>query len=824
MARATAIEVTPLSGGALVTRASSENAGAFNYRIKRDWRRVLDGELRREGRSYLWPNFAIPLGAQSLNSFHPINLITTAWGSNGRTAVIAGSKGTLYRYFALESPGYYGGDTGGPYYTPTGPSTPYMALVGADTPYYDDASSPDPYMAATGDDTPYYVENEGYWLEIGSGFSEDGRRWEAVQCGDYLIFNNGVDLPVSYSLVDYQRVVPLYELRELGVARVGTIAEVNGVLVCMDVTMIKDGLLEGHFTDNPGNAYGVITAAITVRIQNRVLWSDPADARRFAASFPASMTAGSRVVTLNYPVSSLEAGQEITILGAGLNGGNLTTTILNYPGAGSGTYASGVLTSTGVNVSNGDTVTVGGKTYTFQTVLTNVDGNVFIGASASASLTNLVAAINLDTGSGTLYAAATTANTGVRAIRLADGTALRATALAAGTAGNSIASTEAAVTLSWAAATLLGGAAPGTPNILMVADAALTTVEDVLIARSDTAGSLSGYDDLINDGSAILKGLKLDGVLIIYRDTGTQVATFTGNTVQPFDFSALRASGDAGLYYRNTLASVTWNERTFHVFAGRNAIYRYDMATRTPVVLGLFTVAKDLFFDHARIGDDDDVYSSVNSITHEVFFWLPDSVADTVLDRAIAFDYEHNTLGTTADGMVASATVKRPNVGQGEISQTEDWFVMAGGLHGGELFLYGRTDQPNLQWGGATGIWNRCGEAYDSLLRSGLSNFGDRMNEKEVSEYVLFLASVTPEAQVRVKLYGAQNPVEAPALLGNVLLETPKMWQNLIPTHFKRFHFADEIIVSGMDNPCTIAARTWNVSGVRSQSFSRRPA
>lgn len=57
---------------------------------------------------------------------------------------------------------------------------------------------------------------------------------------------------------------------------------------------------------------------------------------------------------------------------------------------------------------NGETVTINGKVYTFQTTLTNVDGNVLRGADANASAANLAAAINLGTGSGTTYAAATT--------------------------------------------------------------------------------------------------------------------------------------------------------------------------------------------------------------------------------------------------------------------------------------------------------------------------------------------------------------------------------------------------------------------------------
>lgn len=67
------------------------------------------------------------------------------------------------------------------------------------------------------------------------------------------------------------------------------------------------------------------------------------------------------------------------------------------------------------NAADTNTVTVGGKVYTFQGALTNVDGNVKVGASASASIDNLIAAINLDAGAGVTYAAAMVLNPGVTA-------------------------------------------------------------------------------------------------------------------------------------------------------------------------------------------------------------------------------------------------------------------------------------------------------------------------------------------------------------------------------------------------------------------------
>src|SRR5688572_2184163 len=87
----------------------------------------------------------------------------------------------------------------------------------------------------------------------------------------------------------------------------------------------------------------------------------------------------------------------------------------SYPvGAAAPVAATQTLTPA-ANPANNDTFTVGGKTYKFQTTLTNVANNVKIGASASASIDNAIAAINRGIGDGTLYASATKANTQVTA-------------------------------------------------------------------------------------------------------------------------------------------------------------------------------------------------------------------------------------------------------------------------------------------------------------------------------------------------------------------------------------------------------------------------
>jgi hypothetical protein len=142
--------------------------------------------------------------------------------------------------------------------------------------------------------------------------------------------------------------------------------------------------------------------------------------------------------------------------GQNLNGANITAVVPTAPALGAQT-----LTNDGTNPVDLSTVTIGSKTYTFQSTLTDVDGHVKRGASNTASMTNLFNAINGSGGTiGTDYATSTLPNTQVVATN-PSGTTVTVTALVAGVAGNSIATTASTSPNShgtWGAATLASGA------------------------------------------------------------------------------------------------------------------------------------------------------------------------------------------------------------------------------------------------------------------------------------------------------------------------------------------------------------------------------
>jgi len=284
-----------------MSRTSPVAAKAENYITKRDWRRHLDQEERREGYDYFGDFEGNPTTTtQPFPTSDEINLIHMARSPSGKTAIIAGSRTTLYQFYSLDFEyisqiAAGGGDSGGN------------------------------YVDGDGDD-PFFAEYD--WSVIGTGFSADGCRWEAVNLNGYTVFNNGVDLPQVFRL-EWTEVVPLTELRDQGIARVGTIAAFNNVLMLGDVEQLYTQDISTWM--NGSDPYGNYTGSIN-RYQYRLMWSSNNEPQRFAANITCSATASSNQVTMSWPSESFAEDDEVTIFGAGASGGNLSTTISSISG------------------------------------------------------------------------------------------------------------------------------------------------------------------------------------------------------------------------------------------------------------------------------------------------------------------------------------------------------------------------------------------------------------------------------------------------------------------------------------------------------------
>lgn len=203
-------------------------------------------------------------------------------------------------------------------------------------------------IGISADKVYYWNWTTGQWTQIGSGYSTTpARRWQIESVGGYTVFNNGTDLPFTWVIGD-AAVVPIYELREQGYACVGEIAVSNGQLLCYDVTEILTAELSGIL--NGGSPYGLVASNKVQRKSYMKLTSNVGNPRDFAATVAGTGTAGTPTLTIAWPMASFQNGNEITIIGAGAAGGNLTTTISNITGT-TITLATNILTS----VSGADT-------------------------------------------------------------------------------------------------------------------------------------------------------------------------------------------------------------------------------------------------------------------------------------------------------------------------------------------------------------------------------------------------------------------------------------------------------------------------------------
>lgn len=183
---------------------------------------------------------------------------------------------------------------------------------------------------------------------------------------------------------------------------------------------------------------------------------------------------------------------------------------------GGGSAALNTIVSNGTNVANGDTVTINGKVYTFQTTLTNVDGHVQIASSAGsfptvadATLFNLLLAVNLTGTAGTNYATATTRNASVTAINQ-DTTnhVLYLQANATGTAGNTLTLAKTSTNLTVGGATFSGGGSD--PN----------QITQIQIGSTNLLSSYVAYNQSPNQTAA-------DVVTAINANQGTSGFTAT---------------------------------------------------------------------------------------------------------------------------------------------------------------------------------------------------------------------------------------------------------------------------------------------------------
>lgn len=250
------------SGGRLVVDASPDLVGAANYTDKTNFRRLDDFEVRREGDLLFKPNAGLAQGTQAFESAGIVGM-WEATRPNGDRSVVLLTQTDVYRY----------------------------------------------------------VYSSGTWQHVGGPYTAC-LDWEVHSLDGYLIFNNRTDLPFTFRVED-NATVPIYEMRDIGIASVGTICVYNAFLLCADVTEIQTDQIATFM--NGGTPYGVPDPAICNRIRYKIVWSDYRAPRNWAPLLTGTIQSSDRYkVTLVYPAPfSFPVGSKLAVIGAGPSGGTL---------------------------------------------------------------------------------------------------------------------------------------------------------------------------------------------------------------------------------------------------------------------------------------------------------------------------------------------------------------------------------------------------------------------------------------------------------------------------------------------------------------------
>ncbi len=220
------------------------------------------------------------------------------------------------------------------------------------------------------------------------------------------------------------------------------------------------------------------------------------------------------------------------------------------------------LTSNNTNVSDGDTVRIGAKTYTFKTNLTPTEGEVHIGGDADASLLNLVRAINHTGTPDTDYKCAVQ-NADVSASASVTSHHIDVTARTAGSSANStVTTTPIGATLSWTGTTLATGTTAGTDAETITIGTrvfrwknTLAQVDDVKIGATLTASLVS-----------LLKTLNGTGLAGTDNYTGTSAHQFViasaSDATTITVYSRTIGTGNNTLPTTETCANGAWADTT----------------------------------------------------------------------------------------------------------------------------------------------------------------------------------------------------------------------------------------------------------------------
>lgn len=726
MSRQYPIPIT--AGSKLLTQPtwSLENIGDANFSLKVNFRRSKDQEIRREGWAKFQPYTGQPLNPQYIfDGTYLLNRLIELVKPNGERIVVGAANGVI----------------------------------------------------------KYFSTSTFSWVTIGTGFTP-GVRWQAVIVAGVLVLNDVVDLPVYYR-VDDSAVTVMKELRLVGVASVGRIAEYNGFLFLGDVTEIKADQLD-KWMNGYANYTSVGNSAKNANFN--VAFVD------FQKTY--QVTTGAGTITATLPAATLSNFPFyvwITKVDAGA--GKVVTSPL---------VADELISL--VNINDSALLWWNGTTW----VAKYFPGGVISGYNPyGAPPTDIVQEFPdeeawSDFGDATNWAPLFTAVQPAASV-----TIYLPSPPDTWIAGQ----TRVAVINGGPNNGTLGGDSLHPDGILVTAIGAFDPAHDgVPITLEITTDATIGYPRVVNvtrwtdvstlvgkqslgNGSKIIAMGSLQGQLIAYQQDGYAFVTrFTGVATSPFTVRE-KYKGPNVPMFGDCLIAVNGD---YHLYPAKgNRFYGFDGVTE-PQIHAICDNARDIFF--TGMLPTYSPFALDNPMTKEIWFSAPE------LGLVFAYDYEQGTASKIDSRVDAGCVTRQPG-------GTNDWFIL--GIQG-NVYQYGLLN-------GVGFTWLRDGVAAVPRIASGLITMADAMNEKTLLSYTPVLSSPSPDIQFTVDLLGTYNPSVAPAsFLGTPVALPDPAGSNFLTTMFQAIYLQDIITVTDVrDLECRLSARLFEYDKVIAGGVTR---
>lgn len=618
----------------------------------------------------------------------------------------------------------------------------------------------------------------GAWSTIGSGYSSSGLRWQVAQMDGYLVANNGIDLPFTYQVGD-AAVVPIYELREVGVASVGRICIYNSFVVLADIVEIQGEVLQlmmrgwSTFTVDATQAKAA-SFSINNTTENQDRFNITTGAAVITATLPANPPSGfyfwlnkvdagagsvvtSPVIAVN-PVL-LDANGESALVFYDI--ANHEWVAVNFP-------ASGVPADTLYGI-----VPSYVTNHLPWCILTGEYGKprnwapIFSAYMAASSAT-----IVLPFASTAFIAGQT-----------------RVAVIGGGPLGGVLGGQE-----GFEQGILVTAVSGRTLTLEIATDAALTYPRTVQVTRWEDVSTLAGRYLIQGDNSRITGLSVLRNWLVVWRETGIYLGRYTDDPSAPFDFTP-KYEGSNVPMWGDAIASI---KADYLLYPSRgNRLYKFD-GVSWPELHDICDPSASLFFSGVDVSDE--VFCFDNPITKEIFFIYPETT--------ICYDYEMQSLSVFDAAFNAGAAIHKPG-------SDDEWVVLSIGRF---ISTYG------LAYGASPfQTFLRDGVLSTGLLKWGLNSFGDEGNEKMVLNYTPLFSSHSPNAAVSVQLYGTHNPDAALTTLLSPAEALPDPdGRNFIPLAYQYLYLQDELTINpATDIDCKVSGRIIEVELIKAGGVTR---